>query len=136
MSRYFGLLDGKAGAFGISFPDAPGCTAMGKTEDEAVTNAIIALAEWISHSTKNGLDIPAARHPLDLKKDDDVRELLNEGAVFVRIPVLVETGRPVRANISIDAGLLDAIDDAADSSGLTRSAFMVSASLDKIRAKG
>ena len=30
MVRYFAVLDGEAGAFGVSFPDCPGCVAMGK----------------------------------------------------------------------------------------------------------
>lgn len=136
MARYFGLLDGRAGAFGVSFPDAPGCAAMGKTEDEAVTNAITALAEWLAHSDKNGLGRPMPRHAIDMKDDEDVRVALLEGAVFVRVPVLADSGRQVRANISVDAGILEAIDEAADTSGMTRSAYLVSAALDRIKATG
>ena len=51
------------------------------------------------------------------------------------VPLLLDKGRPTRANISIDAGLLEAIDAAAKQRGLTRSAFLASAARDKI-AKG
>src|SRR5262245_20402806 len=38
--KYVALVDGKAGAYGVAFPDAPGCAAMGKTMDEAIANAV------------------------------------------------------------------------------------------------
>jgi metal-responsive CopG/Arc/MetJ family transcriptional regulator len=41
----------------------------------------------------------------------------------------------VRANLSLDAGLLDAIDDAAKAHGLTRSAFLASAAREKIEGR-
>jgi metal-responsive CopG/Arc/MetJ family transcriptional regulator len=50
------------------------------------------------------------------------------------IPLLRESGRPVRANVSIDAGLLETIDEAAGRLGLTRSAFLASAAREKIKA--
>jgi predicted RNase H-like HicB family nuclease len=34
-TRYAALIDGKRGAYGVTFPDLPGCTAMGRTLDEA-----------------------------------------------------------------------------------------------------
>ena len=41
-------------------------------------------------------------------------------------------GRSVKANISLDRGLLDAIDAAAKRVGVTRSGFLASAARDKI----
>lgn len=55
--RYIGLLDNsEIGDFGISFPDCPGCVAMGKDENEAFANAVEALAEWLG-------DLPPAERP-------------------------------------------------------------------------
>ncbi len=54
------------------------------------------------------------------------------GEAAVMIPLLIDKGRPVRANISIDEGLLEAIDHEAKRRGLTRSAFLASAAIDKI----
>jgi hypothetical protein len=45
---------------------------------------------------------------------------------------LLDSGRPAKANLSLDAGLLEAIDEAARSHGLTRSAFITSAAREKI----
>ena len=50
------------------------------------------------------------------------------------VPLVVDTGKLVRANISLDAGLLASIDEAAARRGVTRSAFLVSAARDKIKA--
>lgn len=134
-TRYIALVDGKAGAYGVAFPDAPGCSAMGKTVDEALRNAVVSLAEWVEHSEANGLGRPEVRSIDDLRRDPEVVEQLADGAAFAVVPLIFETGRPVRANLSIDAGLLQAIDEAADAAGLTRSAFLVSAARDKILAR-
>lgn len=51
------------------------------------------------------------------------------------LPLLRDSGRPVRANLSLDAALLEAIDEAAMARGLTRSAFIASAAREKIMAE-
>ena len=63
MSRYIALVDGKTGAYGVVFPDLPGCTAMGKTMDEAVSNAAEALRDWVEVTEENGGKISAASQP-------------------------------------------------------------------------
>ncbi len=49
---------------------------------------------------------------------------------------MADRGRPVRANLLLDAALLEAIDEAAKARGLTRSAFIASAAREKITAEG
>jgi hypothetical protein len=61
---------------------------------------------------------------------------LEEGGVFAYVPLVLDTGRPVKANLSLDAGLLNAIDEAAERRGLTRSAFLASAAREKIESEG
>ena len=39
MTSFTALIDGKTDAYGVYFPDLPGCTAMGATLEEAVVNA-------------------------------------------------------------------------------------------------
>jgi Ribbon-helix-helix protein, copG family len=56
----------------------------------------------------------------------------DKGEVLVMVPLILDRGRPVRANISLDAGLLEAIDEEAERRGLTRSAFFTSAALEKV----
>jgi len=43
------------------------------------------------------------------------------------VPVIIDKGRPRRINISLDAGLLEAIDQETNRRGMTRSAFLSSA---------
>ena len=135
MQHFFALLDGGPGAYGVAFPDCPGCTAMGVDENEAYANAIAALDEWMRDAQAAGRS-PVARGIEALRRDPDVNAAVAEGAIFLRIPYVNESGRPVKANISLDQGLLDAIDAAARSSGLTRSAFLASAAREKIAASG
>jgi predicted RNase H-like HicB family nuclease len=130
-TRYIALIDGEAGAYGVAFPDAPGCAAMGKTMDEALRNAVVALAEWMADA---GEDRPRARSIEELRRDPEVIEQIEEGAAFAVVPLLLDACRQVRANLSIDAGLLAAIDAAAEAAGLTRSAFLSRAARDKILA--
>jgi predicted RNase H-like HicB family nuclease len=133
MTQYIGLMDGEAGGYGIAFPDLPGCTAMGETPDQAWRNAIAALADWIAEA--GGPEVSPVPTALEfLRKDTEVREALMEGASFITVPLLIESGRSVRANISLDQGVLAAIDAAAEERGLTRSSFLASAAMEKIRA--
>jgi predicted RNase H-like HicB family nuclease len=133
MTQYIGLLDGEAGGYGIAFPDLPGCTAMGDTPDAAWRNAIGALADWVLEM--GGAEASPAPSALEtLRVDADVRHALLEGASFITVPLLIESGRSVRANISMDQGVLAAIDAAAQARGLTRSSFLASAAIEKIRA--
>lgn len=82
MPRYIVLIDGEPGAYGVVFPDAPGCTAMGDTIEEALSNAQEALADWIAHSRKEGFPIPEPRTEEELRKDPEVLEQLADGAVL------------------------------------------------------
>lgn len=135
MSRFFAVLDGKPGAFGVSFPDCPGCTAMGKDENEAYVNAIDALCEWMQDAQSAG-EAPKPSRIERLRRDPDVAATLAEGGVFIAVPLVLENGRTVKANISLDKGLLDAIDEAAKQAGLTRSSFLASAAREKISGSG
>lgn len=135
MQRYFALLDGGPGAYGIAFPDCPGCTAMGADEGEAYANAVAALGEWMHDARAAGV-APKARGIDALRADPEVIEALAEGAALLSVPLVIESGRPVKANISLDRGLLDLIDEAAKRAGLTRSGFLASAAREKIEAGG
>jgi len=106
---------------------------MGKDENDAYANALDALSEWVRDARMEG-DVPAPRPVEELRRDPDVIETPAEGGAFIAVPLIIESGRPVRANISIDAGLLDAIDGAAKEAGMTRSSFLASAARDKIKA--
>ena len=67
-----------------------------------------------------------------LRRDPEVAAALAGGAVLAVVPLLLDAGRPAKANLSVDAGLLQVIDEAAEAHGLTRSAFVASAAREKI----
>ena len=134
MARYTAVIDGHAGDYGVTFPDLPGCTSQGTTVDEALRNAVEAVRMWVEDALADGEAIPEPR-PIDiLRNDAEVREQLAEGGVLAVVPLLMDSGRPAKANISLDAGLLKAIDEAAEAHKLTRSAFIASAVREKITA--
>ena len=107
-------------AFGIEFPDLPGCFSAADEIEDVLPNACEALELWFE-------DQPAVT-PMRL---DQIRALvvdqLASGAFIVAVPYIHQTGKVVRANISLDRGMLDAIDLAAAERRLTRSAFLTDA---------
>lgn len=122
--RYIALIDGGPGAYGVVFPDLPGCTAMADTLDLAMTAAADSLRDWINTVEISGNQVPAARSAEALRTDPDVSEALAEGATLAAILVVRSTGKPVRANLSLDQGIVSAIDAAAQRRGITRSAMV------------
>jgi predicted RNase H-like HicB family nuclease len=130
--RYGAIIDGRKGAYGVVIPDLPGCTAMGKTIDEALRNAASAAVEWAEVAKADGTALPKARSLEALRGDPDVKAEIAEGGTLAIVPLVLDAGRPAKANLSLDAGLLEAIDEAAAAKGLTRSAFIASAAREKI----
>ena len=135
-TRYAVVIDGEPGAFGLWVPDMPGCTSMGTSVDDLLLKAQEALRMWAEDALADGEALPAPRGFEEIAKEPEVAAALREGAALAIVPLLIETGRPVKANLSLDAWLLAAIDDAAAARGLTRSAFLSSAAREKIAAEG
>jgi predicted RNase H-like HicB family nuclease len=127
---FVGILDGSNGVWGVRIPDVPGCHGGGATPEEAIADAISALSEMaeIANSVE-------ARDQNAIVADP-ASEFDRATESLVLLPYLADSGVPVRANISLDARQLAAIDTAAARRGITRSAFLVSAALDKIAAGG
>ena len=136
VTRYVVVVDGKPGAYGMWVPDMPGCTSMGDTLADLLTNAQEALQLWAEDAIESGEALPKPRSIEVIRKDRDVARELADGAALAIVPLVMETGRPVKANLSLDAGLLAAIDEAAAARGVTRSAFLSSAAREKIRSEG
>src|SRR6185503_16122036 len=109
MSRYVALIDGKAGNYGVVFPDLPGCTAMGKTMDEAMANAADALRDWTEVTEEAAGKVPPPRALEAMRRDSEVKRALSAGAGLATVPLVRETGKPVKANLSIDSGVLAAL---------------------------
>ena len=124
MTRYAALIDGEAGGYGVVFPDLPGCTAMGETTEAALVNAADALRDWIDVSEDIGAPVPPPQPIETLRADAEVAEALAAGALLATVPLIRHSGRPVKANLSLDSGILEAIDAEAKRRKLTRSAFI------------
>jgi predicted RNase H-like HicB family nuclease len=106
-------------AFGVHFPDLPGCTAAGDTQEEALDNAGIALRSW----SEDLSDLPPPSDMQHLLLDRDVRTDLAAGGVAILVPLLTG-GKKQRLNIMIEPGLVEATDMAAKTSGISRSAYI------------
>lgn len=124
MDRYTVLIDGEAGAYGVVVPDLPGCTAMGETVSEAMIHAAEAARDWALTTRARGGVVPSARSPDDMRRDPEVAAALLQGAALANLAVVLEAGRPVKANLSLDAGVLAAIDATAARLGVTRSSLI------------
>jgi len=116
-------------AFGISFPDLPSVFSAADAEEDLTANAIEALRLWAEDET---LPMPSSYD--EISSRPDIREQLAAGAFLTRVPFIEDTTRTVRANVTFDKGMLDAIDSAAKERGLTRSAFLASAARKEIEA--
>ncbi len=133
MAHYFALLDpAPEGGFGVVFPDCPGCTSAGDTLDMAVANAVEALRDWLEVRAGFSDDAPPGRSLAELHADAAVSDALREGAALAAVPVTARRGRAVRVQITLDEGVLAAIDEAARRAGDSRSGFLARASLDAI----
>lgn len=124
MTRYAALIDGESGAYGLSFPDLPGCTAMGVTPEAAMALAVDALRDWVETTEETGASIPQPRPMESLRSDAEVAEALAAGAFLATVPLIRQSGKPVKTNLMLDSGILDAIDAEAKRRKLTRSALI------------
>lgn len=130
MKNYIAVIDkDRKSSYGVVFPDVPGCYGAGETLDEAVENATEALRLYAEAA---GRELDNPRSLEEIKENKEYMEGL-ENVTFAAIPLLADSGRTVRINITVDSGLLDAVDDAAKGRGLTRSAFIAQAAREKIQ---
>lgn len=112
-------------AYGVSFPDIPGCFSAADNLSDVVANAAEALDLWFEDESPvqpRDLDSVSAEVAVDLR----------EGAMLIAVPFIQRTTRQKRVNISLDVGTLLAIDAAAKEAKLTRSAFLALAARNMI----
>lgn len=112
--------------YGVSFPDVPGCISAGDTLDEVTRNAVEALSGHVRWLESDGDPVPSPRSVDEIMADPDLAED-RAGAIIAAIPLVRDLGSTTRINVSLDLGLLEAIDSEARQRGQTRSAFIASA---------
>ena len=128
--NYVGILDGSGDVWGVRIPDIDGCVGGGTTPEAAIADVTQALRDVLAHKQSSGVPFPKASPIADILQKE--KPAKSESTVI--IPVVLDAGRSVRANLTMDAGLLKAIDTAATRAGITRSAFIASAAREKLDA--
>jgi predicted RNase H-like HicB family nuclease len=119
----------KDSAYGVTFPDLPDVFSAADHEEDLTANAVEAIRLWAEDQP-----IPAPSTHDELMHREEVREELAKGAFLMRVPFIEDSTRIVRANVTFEKGMLDAIDTAARERGLTRSAFLASCARKEIEA--
>jgi len=112
-------------AYGVSFPDLPGCHSAADRVEDVLPNACEALDLWFEDQDEvepRGLDEVKAA----------AAEELAAGGTLIAVPRISNDHRVKRVNLSIERGILDAIDKAAAERSLTRSAFIAQAARNEI----
>ena len=131
--RYVSFIHRDDAGYGVSFPDFPGCVSVGASVDDAVRHGSEALAFHVEGLVGDGEPIPPPRSIDAIKSDPGLADW-RQGADYVLIPLLLDRGSSRRVNISLDRGLLEAIDDEAKQRRMTRSAFLASAARRELRS--
>lgn len=122
---YPAIIERAGDGFSIFFPDLPGCTSAGRTEQEACLNAEEALAGHLLVSAHHGDAVKQPSALDDVARDPEVDEV---GRLLVRTE---KPGRAVRLNITLDEGLVASIDRVASN----RSGFLADAARAALDAR-
>ena len=116
----------KETAFGVVFPDLPGCFSAGDTLDEAIENASEAAALWIEHAIDNNQDVPK---PSSLEAARGNPEYKDWIIALAHVdPMLFDTAAE-RVNITLPRRVLARLDRRAKEEGETRSGLIARMSM-------
>ncbi len=124
MKRFFALVHkDEDSAFGVQFPDFEELFSAADEEENLIANATEALQLYCEDIDR----VPIPSKFEDVIQRESVKTALSEGAFLIQVPFIENDAEVVRTNISIERGLLRAIDNCAQERGLTRSAFLATA---------
>ena len=119
MRVYYGLVHVEPGsAWGVTFPDLPGCFSAADDEADIVAEAQTALALYASD---RDAPLPISRSVAEIVAE--VKADLKAGAFLIAVP-LVEVTRKKRVNVMLDPETLAAADRCARIAGISRSEFL------------
>ncbi len=97
VKTYIGLVSKEAdSAYGIVFPDAPGCFSAADDLDSIFAMASEALAGWTSTMMEDGYPIPPRRDLSALRADPDLADTWQDTILVIAVP-LPETQKDARA---------------------------------------
>jgi predicted RNase H-like HicB family nuclease len=118
-------------AYGVSFPDFPGCITAGDTLEQAREMAREALAFHVRGMREDGEELPRPSSLDAVMADPDFAAGV---AILVSLPA--EKPRNVRVNIMLPEDDLRAIDAMARQEGVSRSSFLLRAARASMAARG
>lgn len=122
---YPAIIERAGTGYSLFFPDLPGCASAGNTIQEVARNAEEALAGHLLVSAQHREPVAEPSELDAIDRDYDVDEV-------ARILVRAERpGKPVRINVSLDEGLVAAIDRVAEN----RSRFLSDAARVALAAR-
>ena len=129
MKHYFAIVHKDAdSAYGVTFPDLPGCFSAADDLETLTANAAEALDLYLEDAAPvTPMLIEEARR---IAADD-----LAAGAFLVAVPLLSRDTKSTRINISLERGTLADIDAAAAARRLTRSGFIAQAARNEIKSR-
>jgi len=118
-ASFIALVDGKPGAYGVVVPDLPGCTSGGKTVDVRCAMPSRAVRLWAEGARAEG-ETCRVRAPIEvIRRDSELLQRLSraQSSLWSRFCSMLAV--PPRLISRSMAGLLEAIDEAAEAHGLT-----------------
>lgn len=131
MKTYFAVVSKERdSAYGLWFPDVEGCFSAAERDADIMSNAIEALLLHLEDGVH-----PHARQVHEIASDPLVAQDLASGSYLIAVPLVTAKNRSVRVNLSLDKGIVDAIDAAARLRGLSRSGFLAEAAQNEIRGR-
>ena len=88
MKPYIGLVSKDVeSAYGIMFPDAPGCFSAADTMDELFAMASEALVGWAEVMREDGLPLPPCRDLSALRADAALAAIWADTVMVIAVPV-------------------------------------------------
>ena len=120
---YPAIVERTADGYSVFFPDLPGCASAGASLQEAARNAEQALDGHLLVSAEHGDKL---NDPSELDAIDGDAEVEEVARILVRAE---RPGKAIRVNVTLDEGLLAAIDRVA----ANRSRFLADAARAALR---
>jgi predicted RNase H-like HicB family nuclease len=114
---YPAVLERSDGAFGLWFPDFPGCGAAARTQEEAMDRASDALEEAMRAAGERDEPLPAptAVDRIEIPSDCDFVSIIAVGAT--------PPDPSERVNIYLPKSIIERVDREAAERGMSRSSF-------------
>ena len=87
MKPYIAIVHKEPGsAYGVTFPDAPGCFSAADEMDELFANAEEALTLWTEAMIEERHAIPTPRDLSELQGDPELAESFADAALIIAVP--------------------------------------------------